>query len=33
LVNTSTLVISQTDLRRFFNCTGHSVKVMNVPGK
>jgi Ala-tRNA(Pro) deacylase len=33
LVNTSTLVISQTDLRHFFDCTGHTVKVVDVPGR
>jgi len=33
LVNTSTLVISQNDLRHFFDCTGHTVRVMDVPGK
>lgn len=33
LVNTRTLVISQTDLRRFFELTGHAARVLDIPGK
>ena len=32
LVNTSTLVILKEDLRRFLDLTGHSVRVLDVPG-
>jgi Ala-tRNA(Pro) deacylase len=31
LVNTSTLVIAQDDLRRFLDATGHTAKVLDVP--
>jgi len=31
LVNTSTLVISQDDIRRFLEITGHLVRVLDVP--
>jgi Ala-tRNA(Pro) deacylase len=33
LVNTSTLVISRDDLRRFFDITGHQIRIVNVPGR
>jgi len=33
LVNTSTLVISQADMQRFLEITGHAVRVLNIPGK
>ena len=33
LINTSTVVISQADLGRFIEETGHSVHVMDVPGR
>jgi Ala-tRNA(Pro) deacylase len=32
LVNTSTLVISRENLKRFFGLTGHEVKLIDVPG-
>jgi Ala-tRNA(Pro) deacylase len=33
LVNTSTLIISQPDLRRFLELTGHTVRVLNIPSR
>jgi Ala-tRNA(Pro) deacylase len=33
LVNTSTLVISRTDIERFLTLTGHTPKIMDVPGR
>lgn len=33
LINTSTLVLAQTDLQRFLNHTGHTVSVMEVPAR
>jgi Ala-tRNA(Pro) deacylase len=33
LVNTSTLVISRTNLMRFLALTGHEVKTLDVPGQ
>jgi Ala-tRNA(Pro) deacylase len=33
LVNTSTLVISRKDLQRFFEATGHLVRLLDVPGR
>ncbi len=33
LVNTSTLVLSHTDLERFLAATGHQPRVMDVPGR
>ena len=33
LVNTSTLVISHNNIKRFLEITGHQVQVINVPGK
>jgi len=33
LVNTSTLVISRDDIRRFLEITGHPVRVLDVPSK
>lgn len=33
LVNTSTLVILQEHLQRFFEITGHSVQVVDIPGR
>jgi len=33
LVNTSTLVISQANIRRFLELTGHSVRVLRVPSR
>ena len=32
LVNTSTLVISRENLKRFFGLTGHEVRLIDVPG-
>ena len=32
LVNTSTLVVSRNHLKRFFNKTGHEVRIIDVPG-
>jgi hypothetical protein len=32
LVNTSTLVISRDNLKRFIAKTGHEAKILNVPG-
>lgn len=32
LVNTSTLVVSRNQLKRFFNKTGHEVRIIDVPG-
>ena len=33
LVNTSTLLISREDLRRFFELTGHEVRLLDVPSQ
>ena len=33
LVNTSTLVISRENLKRFFDLTGHEVRLLDVPGQ
>jgi Ala-tRNA(Pro) deacylase len=33
LVNTSTLVISKKDIERFLSLTGHTPKIMDVPGR
>jgi Ala-tRNA(Pro) deacylase len=33
LVNTSTLIISQDDIRRFLKLTGHDVQVLQVPSR
>ena len=33
LVNTSTLLISNDDLKRFLTLTGHDAKILNVPSK
>ena len=33
LVNTSTLLISRKDLRRFFELTGHEVRLVDVPSQ
>ena len=33
LVNTSTLVVSSTSLKRFLALTGHDVKVLRVPAQ
>jgi Ala-tRNA(Pro) deacylase len=33
LVNTSTLVISMQDIERFLSLTGHTPKIMDVPGR
>ena len=33
LVNTSTLLISRQDLRRFFELTGHEVRLLDVPSQ
>lgn len=33
LVNTSTLVISKTDITRFLETTGHQMAIMDVPGR
>jgi Ala-tRNA(Pro) deacylase len=33
LVNTSTLVISKENLKRFLNITGHEVQILEVPAK
>ena len=33
LVNTSTLVISQDDIRRFLGLTGHNVRILHVPSR
>jgi Ala-tRNA(Pro) deacylase len=33
LVNTSTLVISSENLKRFLDITGHAPRIVNVPGK
>jgi Ala-tRNA(Pro) deacylase len=33
LVNTSTLVISRQDIERFLSLTGHTPKIMDVPGR
>ena len=33
LVNTSTLLISREDLRRFFELTGHEVRLVDVPSQ
>jgi Ala-tRNA(Pro) deacylase len=33
LVNTSTLVISKKDLERFFEITGHEIRLLHIPDK
>jgi Ala-tRNA(Pro) deacylase len=33
LVNTSTLVLSRRDLQRFFDFTGHTPRIVNVPAR
>lgn len=33
LINTATLAISSEAIRRFLDCTGHSLKVLDVPGR
>ena len=33
LINTSTLVLSQEDLRRFFEKTEHVAKILDIPGR
>ena len=33
LVNTSTLVLSRDGLVRFFNATGHEIRVVDVPAR
>jgi len=33
LVNSSTLVVSKTSLERFLELTGHSIRIMDVPGR
>ena len=33
LVNTATLAISGPDIRRFLEATGHSLRVLDVPGR
>jgi len=33
LVNTSTLVISRGNLKRFFELTGHEVRLLDVPSQ
>lgn len=33
LVNTSTLLISRANLKRFFNLTGHEVRLLDVPSQ
>jgi Ala-tRNA(Pro) deacylase len=33
LVNTSTLVITRTNLQRFIEATGHAIQVVDVPGQ
>ena len=33
LVNTSTLVISRADIKRFLDATGHQVRIVDVPGR
>jgi Ala-tRNA(Pro) deacylase len=33
LVNTSTLVISKENLKRFFDITGHELQILDVPGR
>jgi len=33
LVNTSTLVISREDLQRFLDTTGHTIRILTIPGK
>jgi hypothetical protein len=33
LVNTSTLVISKANIRRFLKVTGHNMAIVDVPGR